>query len=477
MTPAIAKELRALLPMWSACILVVGTAALARDMGLLTAAVLTYGFGCVVLGAQSVGHEYGYGTLTTLLAQPIDRRRVWVIKMIVLAAMLAVLTALAIPTLFGIGVRVRAVRMSDITMLYLAAAAGLLLAPYLTMVCRSALGGVVFTVAIPGLLLVLGDLLGMYWYGLRRAGDIDRFKYALFWRAMFAVLAFGAIAGWRRFTRLEARDGHGAQIDLPRLFSRHARAAEPRRGRRQRAVWGLVAKELRLQQMTFVIVAIYVAFWLTAPGIQNDAIFLYAMLLSALIGALPSAEERLFGTHEWQILQPVAGRRQWAIKAGVAIGLALLLGAALPAVLNSVLGVGGQVRFRSEMWAQLVATIVVATACALYVSSLSTSGVRALAISFPVIAGGVILAKSTLTTIAWLSRHGWIPSLPGGLHLSHGESLMALALVSVPLVALALHFAQRNHCSLERSTRRVLTQGAWLLGYVVVASAVLVGFG
>ena len=54
---------------------------------------------------------------------------------------------------------------------------------------------------------------------------------------------------------------------------------------------------------------------------------------------------------------------------------------------------------------------------------------------------------------------------------------MALALVSVPLVALALHFAQRNHCSLERSTRIVLTQGAWLLGYVVVASAVLVGFG
>ena len=76
LTPLLRKETRALLP----------TAAAANMAMLLRIAgphswyggdltMLAYVFGSLALGAQSIGHEYGYRTLGILLAQPSDRRR------------------------------------------------------------------------------------------------------------------------------------------------------------------------------------------------------------------------------------------------------------------------------------------------------------------------------------------------------------------------------------------------------------------
>ena len=109
--------------------------------------MIVYAVGTVALGALSIGHEYTNRTLTLLLSLPVDRRRLYLVKLGVLIPMLVALAALASRP-------ARTRRALDpagaAPILLLAVACGLFLAPWLTMVCRSPLAGIVFALAIPG---------------------------------------------------------------------------------------------------------------------------------------------------------------------------------------------------------------------------------------------------------------------------------------------------------------------------------------
>jgi hypothetical protein len=465
---ALTKEARALFPIWAASGLVLAAAAAAPNhMMPAVAAVFAYGFGCIILGAQAIGHEYSAGTLAALLAQPAPRSRTLLIKLSVLAVMLAVLTLLALPTVFAAAGHT--MRSRDASIISFAAATAFLLTPYLTMVCRSALGGIVFSVAVPGLLFVLGDLVGLYLYGINRAADIDRFKHELFWNGMLALLAFGAIAGWHRFMRLQVIDGHGTHLQIPPLFA-HAQAGR-RNGRRGHVIAELVVKELRLQQMTFVIVALYAALGLAAPDLRDDAIFLYAVIVSLLVGALASAEERLFAVHEWQLLLPVPGRQQWRIKAGVALGLALVAGVAVPALLRVLYAVDPPASAQPIAWAPLVIAVIVLTTGALWISTLSASGVRALAIAMPAAMAAIVATRLPLVIVDWATRNRLIAM--HGMRLSYLQTVVLLGVLAMPIVGLFLRFGRRNHLSLDRSARAIAAQAAWLLAGLVAAGTVL----
>ena len=98
-------------------------------------------------------------------------------------------------------------------------------------------------------------MVGALIYGLNNAAAVDRFTLVVFWRGMFLVCALAAVAGWRMFMRLEVIEGHGAHVQLPeslRLGS--AAIATPSAAP---PVWALVTKELRLQQITFVVGALF----------------------------------------------------------------------------------------------------------------------------------------------------------------------------------------------------------------------------
>ena len=66
----------------------------------LAAAMLAYVLGSVALGALSMGHEYTGRTLTLLLSLPAHRRRLYLVKLGVLIAMLVTLGALASSLIF-----------------------------------------------------------------------------------------------------------------------------------------------------------------------------------------------------------------------------------------------------------------------------------------------------------------------------------------------------------------------------------------
>ena len=356
--PSLVKEIRALLPIWIAAAVAIAAAVLSgprnHELGLLA-----YGFGSVTLGAQSIGHEYTNRTLTLLLSQPWSRRRQLLVKFAVLMVMLLMLTALAWLTLLG---------SDDQAWLYLSLLDGVVLAPLLTMACRTPVAGVVFTGAAPVWILAIGRYLSP----------------RVLWGSVLTLVAAAAIAEWRLFMRLEAIDGHGAGRVASQLERAPAIGGVPAgSAHRRHPVWLLVKKELRLQQMTFAASGVCMLVWLgiaastrIIPGFRGFPVSVVALsyggLLALLIGALASAEERELGTLEWQTMLPMAAWKQWSVKAGTVLVLAAVLSFAIPVVLAS-----GSVSFNAGH----AGAILFLAAGSLYVSSLCRSGLRALIVS------------------------------------------------------------------------------------------------
>jgi hypothetical protein len=445
--PPLAKEIRALLPIWLGCLGALTALAAARAGAVISdgsaeaLGLLVYGVTAITLGAFSIGHEYTCRTLPQLLCQPESRASILIMKMAVLAAMLVTLAGAAWGTV---------VFPSGPTALFVLAVIpfGLFVTPCLTMLCRNPLAGAVFTIVIPGLIWLLANLLA--------AGQA---RFAAFAAGLQTVSAIAVVMCWVMFRGLEASEGQGRELrlPLPDVF----RAAD----RQRHPLWRLVRKELALQHLSIAVAGIASLGWLsifllglasTSPRQFADPLgavaALYSGLLAMVIGALASAEERQLGTLEWQVLLPMASWKQWAVKVAVTLGLALLLSVLLPALLLAF--TGGPIRIGQPY----AGVMLLLTTASLYVSSLSSSGVRALIVSLPI----SLIALSITVTL--LMR-------PGGIHLTP----ISTGFVGT-ILGLGLYFALVNHRSAERGTRRILLQVFCLTGCAAL-SVVLVAIG
>ena len=427
------KELRVLLPLWCAALVTMGAGFVVTEPRILVAGVLAYGIGSIALGALSVGHEYGYRTVGVLLAQPIARQRVLLIKLSVLAPLLLILAAVAWYAPFNTDELQRLSGWRHHAVVLVPFVVGLFLAPWLTMVSRSALAGAVFAGSLPGMLSVCGSLAGMAWFGIG-SPNVEPFRARAWLGGMIILSCVSGVMGWRGFLRLEAIEGSGPDVRMPNWFRTPARPPV------RHPVSLLIRKELHLQQMTFVIVLLFAIGW-SALSLLKDTVpafadaplvtvtVIYLILLSIVIGSLASAEERGLGVLQWQVLLPVPAWQQWAVKAGVVFGLGLLLGVGVPMLLNYV---SPTPEFDARaLWRQNARIVVVLTAFSLYVSSLNTSGLRAMVAAFPIAVAGLVLVHWILGVLI--------------------ESTTALVwLAQAILVSLALVFAFRNHMVLER---------------------------
>jgi hypothetical protein len=424
--PLVAKELRALLPIWIASAVAMVAAVMSgprnHELGLLA-----YGFGSVTLGAQSIGHEYTCRTLTLLLAQPLSRRRLLLLKLAVLTVMLLTLAAFARLMLLWPG---------DEAWVFLSMLNGLFLAPLLTMACRAPVAGVVFTGAAPFWILAIGSYV---------SGGV-------LWSSALTLFAASAVAAWRLFMRLEASDGRDADLRAPQLFQRAPASdrVSTASASRRHPVWLLVKKELHLQQMTFAAAVVCTGIWIgigaatwIIPGLHAFPVravgILYGALLALLIGSLASAGEREIGTLEWQVLLPMAAWKQWAVKVGTVLALAGVLSFAIPLVLASGL---------VSVHALHAGVVVFLVSGSLYVSSLCRSGLRALIISGP-----VMLALSTLAQHFYTA----FDRTPFG-----GPSNAWFAVPFAGAVPLLLWFGLQNHRSTEQSAGQVSRQIVWM---------------
>jgi hypothetical protein len=336
--------------------------------------------------------------------------------------------------------------------------AALFIAPFLTMVCRGTLPGVVFTMVVVGSMWTAAELLTL------AIGGAQRFTRNVFlWEVATACLV-SAAAGWRTFMRLEAIEGRHAEIHLPQWLAGGSDAADTGTAVRRRPYWLLVYKELRLQQLSLVIAALLIVEW-TAVTILRGVVdgfagphfgivtVLYSWILSVLIGSLASAEERHLGTLEWQLLLPVAAWKQWTVKVATTLGLVLALAVGLPALLMSIHPALGD-DHPNELFAGFV---IVLTVISLYVSSISASGIRALLFAIPVVAGGMLTINRLVLFLPFRSFEGRV-----------SLSLVLLA----GLLAVLLRLALANHRSADLGARRVSIQAMFLSGCLALCTAV-----
>lgn len=451
MRPLVTKEIRALLPAWFASMCVIGAAVLIGHRGHVWG-LLAYGFGSVMLGAQSVGHEYTHRTLTLLLSQPSSRRRLLLMKLGVLTAMLLTLAVVAWLTLL---------RPGELQYVFASILCGLFLAPLLTMLCRNPLAGVVFTGAAPLWMSALSEVVSA----------------RVLWGVTLGVSVAAAVASWRLFMRLEAIEGRDPDVRLPQVLRRWTTAivaASADQARTRHPVWLLVKKELHLQQMTFAVAGVWVVIWIAISaftqivpwfvGIPLPVVsIVYGGLLALLIGSLASAEERQFGTLEWQVLLPMAAWKQWAVKVGTTLGLAGLLSFGFPVVLAT-----GHVGVNA--WH--AGGIIILTTGSLYVSSLCGSGPLALMVSGMLVLSLLLSASSA--AVFWSLR-----ASPFALAAVF-RSLGALSFIPLAgVVALMLWFALENHRSAGQGAARVSRQVMWIagcLGLGVALTAVVTSF-
>lgn len=481
----ILKEFRALSLAWYGCglVLIVPSVVLGppqlfyggRPGSLAFYQVMAYLLGAPLLGALSIGREYMHRTLDQMLTLPVRRRRLLFVKLAVLGTLLLSLSVAAHASLFDGLPPTDRLAASVLPVL-----CGLFVAPWLTMVCRNAVAGVVFTVAIPLVLALVGSAIGA------RIEAERTFTTWFLYRATLVLCAIGAVATWRTFMRLEAIGSvEAASVQWPR-FGRRASSASPSLTLGH-PIPRLVAKELRLQQFAFTVAGFYLLGWVAIALLKPEAAdvysafsAVYAGLLGMLIGSVASAEERDLGTIEWQVLQPTPMWRQWTIKVGVALGLALLLGIGLPVLLDHL---GPAANGTPLPRLRLASTVLLLTAGSLYVSSLCASAAFALLLSLPAVFGALWFQMDVLRRLEQAVRSAlWRPfdaaAHSGIAYVSFGPPRLVYVLDLLPvcgLIVMLAGYSLANHCSSERSYRRICKQtiamGTFAMAGVTLLSA------
>jgi hypothetical protein len=492
----VGNEIRALFPAWLFSFLLVAIGPWLGDPLGPVAIMLGYGLGCAALGSIAAGHDFMHRTLGITLSLPVSRERLWLTRMSTAGAGMIPLGALAVMQ----GLQISRMRASDVTLeaavVFTAPIlSGLFVAPWVTLLCRSPLAGTVFTVCLPFVFWMLGELAAMALSPFDPDATVDsqRLKAVAFGLMLIAHWAAGGILSWRRFMRLEAIEGRVGELRLPERLSRRrsAAAAVARTAKPGHPLWRLAKKEMRLQQIAFVTAGLYLVIcaclWMVhrlRPALDDSfaaiGTFLYVGSVSILIGSVASAEERQLGTVEWQVLLPLAARKQWAVKVGIVLVLGALLAALLPAFMLYL-----------TSWGDLLPDGVMAMAIpfagfstglaimSLYFSSLCNNGLKAMLISVPTGAG--------LLALMGFARH-YYNDLEGALHARREYYLLhsgmggpgswdcfvtwAPVILLGGLWLLTLRFALANHCSAERGPGRIWRQLGWLFAYAAVSTGV-----
>jgi hypothetical protein len=225
-----------------------------------------------------------------------------------------------------------------------------------------------------------------------------------------------------------------------------------------------VKKEIRLQQMSFAITALYVA-WAAAISLTrirldiDDSVIaaasaIYWLALPVVIGSQASAEERQLGTLPWQQLLPAPAWRQGAAKVATVLLLALVLGMVVPALIVPLVA-----RVERPIPVFVFHLTVVMTAASLYVSSLCATRVRAAVLACVVIPTALWLVVAFARTILR------VPFEPRFWDGQEGPWFGFVCLV----VAVLVRFAFVNHRPEPPAPARIWRQS--------LSIAAVVGFG
>jgi hypothetical protein len=488
------KELRVLMPVWllTMAVLVFSTLSTNSATGVFVAVAINE-LGCLVLGATVFGHEFNHRTVSLLLAQPVARPAVWRVKMGILLALVLVACLVAVAALSVQGTRLP--RPDELGWPLVLVGGTLLsavgVAPWMTLLTRSTLAGAVFAGALPLGLWGAANVLGWAVFG---ANPDDTSVWICFLVPLIGHWVAAPFLGYRAFVRLQALDGPNADLHLPQWLARlvPARAARSTAPRHTGVLWQLVRKELRLQQTTFLITGLFVLGVLAASVVElvrvrgdlssrfyvEPFIWLQALIVPLLAGALCCAEERQHGTIEWQLVQPLAAWRQWLVKVGVALGLTELLAVGLPLLLLVASPFAEARREFMEAWWVTSTVVLLLGGLAIYFSALCQTTVRALLWAVAVATVTLIAVATVANNFVRLGRTlmGESANFSDATDAVTGTGYALagwiwLGIGAVALLALMVGCGFTHFRRVDRSVRRVLGHIGWLSLAVAVWTA------
>ena len=295
----------------------------------------------MLLALSSFGRELGLKTLPFILAQPVERGRIWWSKLLVLAVFVILcydgwclsdsLCFIVLPARL---VPAEVLVYSGLFAIVLAAG-GL----WMTLLLRQTVGAFWLALLIPmATIIAIQAFAGADWM-------------------IFAALGLYTVAGFflarRQFLRMQDTAWTGGVLS----FSRAPAAAERSALRAHRPWAALFRKELQLQQVTLLGIGCLLALHLGVVALRKAGAGVFAkptlsalemfgvvwLFVPLLAGSQSVADERQLGTLDGILCLPVSRRAQFGVKLLFVLVLGGLLSAALLCALEeagSAMGVG-----------------------------------------------------------------------------------------------------------------------------------------
>jgi hypothetical protein len=350
MNALVKKEIRLLLPSWIAAVLLAIVQAITRPYDFYVASLLF--FGLTIMALTTIGREASLNTFSSLLAQPVERIRIWQVKLSVLAgAFLSVFVVWL--AAFGIAFLNSNVDVSDRENSY-----NLFIT--ICLIATATFTGGLWTT------LLLRQLAGAFWLTLLVPATLSGFSgiflansdsSSLVIAVLSVVIGIYSIAGFlfARWLFFRAQDvgWSGGVIALPEWKFFTARAENAVSTRNRKPVFALIKKELQLHQASLLgaagllVLHCGVLVLRAAHHFEKDSVgealtsifWILWLVMAPVIGSMAVAEERRLGVMEGQLCLPVSRRIQFVSKACLTLFLGIFLGGVMPMLLEN-LGVG-----------------------------------------------------------------------------------------------------------------------------------------
>jgi len=420
MNPLIKKEIRLLFPAWVAAMALavvpsfIVWAALRMNLlelrqSLEPGSVLAsyvpaiFALGLLFLGINSFGQELNSNSFGIMLSQPVDRRRIWSVKIVTLAvAFVSIwLTAMLLVSWqfdiwksvisaerlsYGAGDADRwlpsltileSFKSSALQFLTLSAVVAFSGGLWATLLLRQTANAFWVALLTPiAIVLGVGTILGFSPMSDQAISIITT-----------AILFCYSIAGfvWARRLFLQAQDAQwtGGNVLFPRRKKNVEETASFIQLPRNRFL-ALAWKEIRLHEVSLFIAVVLLAVHLAAvvlhPMVSNrntkmvlELVWSLWLVMPLLIGSSAVAEERKLGVLDSQLCLPTSRHLQFSIKFFVALIVSVVLGAVMPSVIQ------GTRNFEVDLphyWIYLAAVVIFFIS--FYASTLARSALHAI---------------------------------------------------------------------------------------------------
>jgi ABC-type transport system involved in multi-copper enzyme maturation permease subunit len=480
MNPLVKKEIRLLLPVWFAVMMleiVLPWVGKMQDTAIGMAPVFFF-FGMILLSVDSFGREFSLGTFSSLMAQPVVRRRIWRTKITVLLLASALIFAAYFASCYqqlhlmlmdnpsmrhpgeigtwrlNLLLDFRNMMAISVAIMFIALAGGL----WTTLLFRQVAAAFWISFLAP-----VGLFMGIvFWLPSSFADNEHLFMPVLYGLAGLYVLA-GLWLAHRLFHRAQDAGWAGGIIAFSRWRYFESGSQSLVSTRHRKPFIALVKKEFQLQSISWFCAAALLALHLAVilmryfhGSFERDSIasatseFFWTiwLIMPLIISSTVVAEERRLGVLEGQFCLAASRRLQFTLKFFLTIISGLLLGGFMPLLLEGIAAAVGAANpdfgFYYDKDSAVSLFVVVGLALGLslagfFASTLAKSFLHAMGIAVVVIVGccSLIALAALLQSLA---RNIWNPRLT-----------ILIAALTVIIVAIYLPF--RNFKYVEEPGR------------------------